>query len=57
MNLVSINMNEGLVKIGDDAFRDCKQLHSIHLPESIKSVGKNAFAGCAIKIVYSNYCE
>ncbi len=32
--------------IGEDAFRDCKNLKSVTIPNSVKTIGKYAFLGC-----------
>lgn len=34
---------KGVTKIGDSAFYGCKALESIELPNSVKTIGKNAF--------------
>ncbi len=34
------------VSIGDGAFRDCANLESIELPESLREIGERAFQGC-----------
>lgn len=35
-----------LSKIGDNAFASCRNLRSIHIPGSIKTISKEAFVGC-----------
>ena len=35
-----------VTKIGDYAFKDCKKLKSIKIPESVTSIGDYAFKGC-----------
>lgn len=35
-----------VVAIGNDAFRDCKTLKTIKLPETIEYIGERAFKGC-----------
>ena len=46
--LESLSFEEGsnLKIIADHAFRDCKKLKSIELPDSVYSVGISAFRGC-----------
>ena len=38
---------EGVVEIVDLAFRDCKNLESVHLPQSLRRIGHQAFKGCS----------
>lgn len=38
----------GIESIMDYAFLDCKVLGSVHIPESVTHVGKNAFYGCPL---------
>ena len=35
-----------IIRIGDNAFKDCKNLKQITIPDSISEIGKNAFNGC-----------
>lgn len=37
---------EGVVEIGDYAFKECLQLEHVRLPDSLKRVGDQAFRGC-----------
>lgn len=37
---------EGITSIGKKAFMDCKELHQVVLPISMKEIGDNAFEGC-----------
>ena len=41
-------------EIGEDAFKDCKELEKISIPATISYIGDNAFAGCG-KLVCSVY--
>jgi hypothetical protein len=37
---------EGVTRIGESAFAECKSLASISLPESLTAIGDEAFIGC-----------
>ena len=37
----------GLIEIGDFTFRECKQLKSLSIPDSVIRIGKAAFMGCS----------
>ena len=41
-----IDMFDSITDIGADAFRDCKNLTEVFLPESIQTIGAGAFDGC-----------
>lgn len=38
---------EGVFRIGMNAFRNCKALSSINIPETVKFIGNQAFRGCS----------
>lgn len=42
---------ENLLRIGAEAFRDCTALSIINIPQSLKQLGRMAFAGTAIKTI------
>ena len=44
--LSEVNMFEGIVSIGYEAFGYCKRLASITLPEGLTSIGSSAFYSC-----------
>ncbi|WP_220124398.1 leucine-rich repeat domain-containing protein, partial [Metamycoplasma hominis] len=44
-NLKEVILNEGLEKIGDEAFSSTK-IESITIPGSVKEIGEYAFSGC-----------
>lgn len=46
--LNSVNLPEGMKKIGDKAFANTLALYKIGLPESLSETGREAFAGCGI---------
>ncbi|MBQ2825152.1 MAG: leucine-rich repeat protein [Clostridia bacterium] len=46
LNITHIKLNEGLKRIGIQAFSGCTQLESITLPESLESLGDGAFDSC-----------
>ena len=39
---------DSLTTIGDSAFQGCERLNSVHLPNTLKNVGKDAFEGCPL---------
>ena len=45
-DLVSVVMSNGVVKIDDYAFYDCRSLESVELPYGLTSIGEEAFAYC-----------
>ncbi len=42
----SYTVKEGTVCIADEAFKECRQLEEITLPDSVKTIGKRAFSDC-----------
>ncbi len=38
---------EGVLAIGNEAFKNWKQLRSISLPKSVEAIGEDAFLGCS----------
>lgn len=39
--------------IADNAFANCKKLHTSYIGNNIKSIGENAFKGCGNLVIYS----
>lgn len=48
-SLVSVKFSNTLEKIPDNAFQDCRSLDRIAIPDSVTSIEKSAFLGCALK--------
>lgn len=45
-NIISVNISNGIVSIGDYAFMNCQYLKSVYIPESIEYIGEDAFINC-----------
>ncbi len=45
-NITSIELPEGLTRIGDAVFYQCKKLRSVTIPASVTSLGDGAFRRC-----------
>ncbi len=46
MSLTEFEIPEGVVKIGDGAFRECKNLRRVTFPSTLKYIGRHAFHDC-----------
>ena len=46
-SLTSVDIPNGITKIGANAFRGCSRLTSITIPSSVTNIGNNAFSGFA----------
>lgn len=46
INLTTIELNEGIAVIGENAFKGCKNLIDITVPASVTKIAKNAFKAC-----------
>ena len=45
-DIISVQFNEGLIKIGNWAFYECTLLKSITLPSTLTEIGDSAFFDC-----------
>lgn len=45
--LETVELPEGMTKIGDYAFYECKNLKKIRIPDSVTVIGWHAFTGCS----------
>ncbi len=45
--IVSIELSEGIIQIGSQAFRNLKKVEYVELPESVTTINSNAFIGCS----------
>lgn len=46
-----LSLNNNICLIGDDAFKDCTGLKSVIIPNSITSIGRNAFENCGLRLI------
>lgn len=44
-------IKDGTITICDNAFKDCKNLRLLSIPDSVKCIGWGAFSGCGIRYV------
>lgn len=45
-DLLSVEIQEGIKKIGQNTFRDCYRLRTVRLPQGLKVIGQWAFSDC-----------
>lgn len=45
--ITSVKMLPGADKVDDEAFKGCKLIDAVNIPEGVVSIGENAFSGCA----------
>lgn len=45
--VTSVTLPQSLVKIGDYAFYDCKQLTALEIPQSVATIDRKAFSNCS----------
>lgn len=46
-DILEITLSEGLVKIGNRAFANCRDLDKINFPKTLHMIGDEAFIGCS----------
>ena len=46
-NIKTVIISDGIMSIGNYAFKDCNSLSSITIPDSVTSIGYNAFCYCS----------
>lgn len=46
ISLVSLNIPNNVISIGDDAFRNCSKITDIVIPDSVTGIGNYAFYNC-----------
>lgn len=46
--ITAVTLPDSLKKIGDQAFRDCRQLMTVNLPEGLTAIGDSAFGYCTL---------
>ncbi|AKN31469.1 hypothetical protein Ccar_11600 [Clostridium carboxidivorans P7] len=47
INLISINLPEGMTEIQSSSFTNCQSLTNVKIPSTILSIGNLAFSGCS----------
>lgn len=56
-NIKSVEIENGVKSIGEDAFRDCANLKTISIPDSVTYIGEHAFTGTAYYLDPENWEE
>ena len=51
-SLKTVIMDEGVTRIGDYCFKDCKALESVTLPSTLKEIGYRSFESCGLSSLY-----
>ncbi|MGN1320378.1 MAG: leucine-rich repeat domain-containing protein, partial [Acutalibacteraceae bacterium] len=46
-SIKSVNIENGVTRIGSDAFWYCSSLTSVNIPDSVTSIGRGAFHDCS----------
>ena len=44
--IISINILEGVIEIGNESFKECYSLMSVRIPSSVTKIGEWVFGGC-----------
>jgi len=47
-DLLEVNLNMGLLAIGDEVFKNCRSLKKISVPLTVRRIGYSAFLGCGL---------
>jgi len=45
-NVKNVILSEGITRIDEEAFKNCKTLSSISFPSTLETIGQDAFTGC-----------
>ena len=52
-HLERVEIEEGLIEVKDEAFRNCYEIRSINMPESVTTFGEDVFCGLKVDIIAS----
>ncbi len=52
-SLESVKLRDGVIMIGNRAFKDCEKLTEINLPQRLERIGEGAFSGCESIVEFS----
>ncbi|MGN1037546.1 MAG: leucine-rich repeat domain-containing protein, partial [Ruminococcus sp.] len=44
--ITEVVIPDGVISIGEKAFKECRNLTNVIIPDSITSIGNGAFCGC-----------
>lgn len=53
-DIVKVELPEGVIEIGHNAFEDCKRLEEVVCPDSLRRIGNEAFRGCVSLVKIHN---
>ena len=51
--LTKVTLSEGITKIGDGAFMQCRNVIAVEIPDSVTEIGESAFSGCNDLVIYA----